>query len=56
MKKLITLVIAAIMVLSMFPVMAISTAAAEVEGDWTIFRDPDKYEVDEGEAIKPDPG
>ena len=57
MKKLIALVIAAIMVLSMIPVMAISTAAAEVEGDWTVWRDPKKYEdVEEGDAIKPDPG
>ena len=56
MKKLITLVIAAIMVLSMIPVMAISTSAAEVEGDWTIFRDPGRYEVEEGEVIKPEPG
>ena len=57
MKKLIALVIAAIMVLSMIPVMAISTAAAEVEGDWTVWRDPEKYEdVEEGDAITPDPG
>ena len=56
MKKLITLVIAAVMVLSMIPVMTISTSAAEIVGDWTIFRDPEKYEVEEGEVIKPDPG
>ena len=57
MKKLIVFVIAAVMVLSMIPVMAISTAAAEVEGDWTIWRDPEKYEdLEDGEAIKPDSG
>ena len=57
MKKLITLVIAAVMVLTMIPVMAISSSAAEVEGDWTVWRDPEKYEdVEDGEAIKPDPG
>ncbi len=56
MKKLIALVIAAIMVLSMIPVMAISTSAAEVAGDWTVWRDPEKYEVEEGEVYKPDPG
>ena len=56
MKKLIALVIAAIMVLSMIPVMAISTAAAEVEGDWTVYRDPEKYEDAGDDAIKPDPG
>ena len=56
MKKLITLVIAVAMVMTLIPVMTFSTAAADVEGDWTVFRDPAKYEVDEGEAIKPDPG
>ena len=56
MKKLIALAITAVMVLSMIPVMAISTVAADVVGDWTIYRDPEKYEVEEGEAIKPDPG
>ena len=57
MKKLIALVIAAMMVLSMIPVMAFTTAAADVEGDWHVWRDPEKYEdVEEGEAIKPDPG
>ena len=56
MKRLITLVIAAVMVLTMIPVMAISSSAAEVEGDWHVWHDPEKYEVDEGEAIRPDPG
>ena len=57
MKKLIALVIAAIMVLSMIPVMAITTSAAEVEGDWTIYRDPEKYEdLEPGEVIRPDAG
>ena len=57
MKKLIALVIAAMMVLSMIPVMAITTSAADVEGIWTVWRDPKKYEdVEEGDAIKPDAG
>ena len=56
MKKLITLVIAVAMVMTLIPVMTFSTSAANVEGDWTVFRDPAKYEVEEGEAIKPDPG
>ena len=57
MKRLITLVIAAVMVLTMIPVMAISSSAAEVEGDWTVWRDPEKYEdLEPGEAIRPDPG
>ena len=56
MKKLITLVIVAAMVMTLIPVMTFPTAAAKVEGDWTVFRNPSKYEVDEGVAIKPDPG
>ncbi len=55
MKKLIALVIAAIMILSMIPVMAISTSAA-VEGDWEIFRTPNGYKLEEGEAYNPAPG
>ena len=46
MKKLICLAIAAIMVLSMIPVMAISTSAA-VEGDWNVLRNPATYEDEE---------
>ena len=57
MKKLIVFVIAAVMVLSMIPVMTFTASAAEVEGDWTIWRDPEKYEdLEDGEAIKPDSG
>ena len=56
MKKLICLVIAAIMMVSMIPVMAISTSAA-VEGDWAVLRVPDSYEAEEkGEIVKPAPG
>ena len=42
MKKLIALVIAALMILSMIPVMAISTSAA-VEGMWTTYRGAGSY-------------
>ena len=56
MKKLICLAIAAIMVLSMIPVMAISTSAA-VEGDWNVLRNPATYEDEEkGEIVIPAPG
>ena len=56
MKKLIALVIAVIMVVSMVPVMAISTSAA-VEGDWNVLRNPATYEAEEkGEIVIPAPG
>ena len=56
MKKLIALVIAVVMVLSMIPVMAISTSAA-VEGDWNVLRNPDTYIAEEeGEVVIPAPG
>ena len=57
MKKLICLAIAAIMILSMIPVMAISTSAAEVEGDWTVYRHHASYaEQERGEVVRPNVG
>ena len=56
MKKLIALVIAALMILSMIPVMAISTSAA-VEGMWTTYRGAGSYPAlddeppEEGEEV-----
>lgn len=56
MKKLICLAIAAIMILSMIPVMAISTSAA-VEGDWTVYRHHASYaEKEQGEIVRPNVG
>ena len=56
MKKLICLAVAAIMVLSMIPVMALSTSAA-VEGDWAVYRDYDTYIAEEqGDVVIPAPG
>ena len=56
MKKLICLVIAAIMMVSMIPVMAISTSAA-VEGDWNVLRNPQTYvDQEKGEIVIPAPG
>jgi hypothetical protein len=46
MKKLIALVICAVMVLSMLPVMTL-TASAAVEGDWITTRAPGDYADDE---------
>lgn len=57
MKKLIAFAIAAVMVLSMIPVMTFGASAA-AEGDWTTYRDPNQYEVaeDKGEPYRPAPG
>ena len=56
MKKLICLAIAAIMILSMIPVMALSTSAAS-EGDWTVYRHHASYaEKEQGEVVKPNVG
>ena len=56
MKKLICLAIAVIMVVSMIPMVAISTSAA-VEGDWNVLRNPATYEAEEeGEVVIPAPG
>jgi len=56
MKKLIALVIAVIMVVSMVPVMALSTSAA-VEGDWAVLRNPQTYiDEEKGEIVVPAPG
>jgi hypothetical protein len=51
MKKLIALVIAAVMILSMIPVMAVSTSAAG-EGMWTTYRSAGNYPAIDDE---PDP-
>ncbi len=58
MKKLIALVIAAVMVLSMVLVMTITTSAVDIEGDWVVYRSPEDYDVDleAGEFYKPAPG
>ena len=56
MKKLIALVIAVIMVVSMVPVMALSTSAA-AEGEWAVLRNPATYDAEaEGEVVIPAPG
>ena len=56
MKKLIALVIAVIMVVSMIPVMALSTSAA-ADGEWNVLRNPNTYDAEaEGEVVIPAPG
>ena len=53
MKKLIALVICAVMVLSMIPAVTL-TASAAVEGDWDTSRSP--KDVDNDEDYTPAPG
>ena len=56
MKKLICLAIAAIMILSMIPVMALSASAA-LEGDWNVLRDYQTYiDEEKGDVVIPAPG
>ncbi len=53
MKKLIAFLIAAVMVLSMLPVMAFTASAAEyaypdpAEGPWSVYRSPGSYKIPE---------
>ena len=59
MKKVLALVIAAMLVISMFPVMALTTSAVDMEGIWTTYRRPNDYEEpEEGEELAycPAPG
>ena len=57
MKRIISLAVAALMILSLIPVMAVSTSAA-VDGSWTTLRRPADYfvDVEAGETYKPAPG
>ena len=52
MKKLIALIIAAVMILSMIPVMAISTSAAD-DGMWTTYRGAGNYPAIDDEPDEP---
>ena len=59
MKKVLALIIAAMMIVSMIPVMAITTSAADVEGDFITYRFAGDYaEPEEGEepSYKPASG
>ena len=59
MKKVLALIVALMMIVSMIPVMAITTSAANVPGDWTTWRSAGGYkEPDEGEepSYCPAPG
>ncbi|MBQ9781494.1 MAG: hypothetical protein IJW00_11205, partial [Clostridia bacterium] len=59
MKKVLALIIAAMMIVSMIPVMAITSSAADVDGDWITYRFSDGYkEPEPGEepSYTPAPG
>ena len=59
MKKVLALIIAAMMIVSMIPVMAITTSAADVEGDWITYRSAAGYEEpeeDDEPSYTPAPG
>ena len=51
-KRIIALIICAIMLLSMIPVALLSTGAADVEGDWTTYRGAGDYD-DPDETTEP---
>ncbi len=59
MKKVLALIVALMMIVSMIPVMAITTSAAEVDGDWMTYRSAGGYkepEPGEEESYTPAPG
>ena len=59
MKKVLALIIAAMMIISMIPVMAITSSAADVDGDWDTYRSAAGYEPPkegEEESYTPAPG
>ena len=57
MKRALSLLIVAVMLLAMLPVMTLTSSAA-VEGNWTTLRRPADYDVDveAGQTYKPAPG
>lgn len=57
MKRMIAWMICAVMLLAMIPAGILTAGAGGTEGDWTVWRDPEKYE-DAGweDVFKPDPG
>ena len=57
MRKILAVLVAAVMVLSMVPVMVLSVSAVDLPGDWDTFRNGEEYtEVHEVEGYKPAPG
>ncbi|MBQ9779921.1 MAG: hypothetical protein IJW00_03135 [Clostridia bacterium] len=57
MRKILAALIAAVMVLSMVPVMAVTVSAVDIEGDWITCRSANDYdEEQENGSYKPAPG
>ena len=54
MRKVLALIVAAMMIISMIPVMAITTSAADVEGDWTTYRAASEYPENSDKPQKPE--
>lgn len=52
-KRILALLLCAVMLLTMIPVVTLTVGAAEIEGDWTTYRDATEYPV-EGEEEDPD--
>ena len=56
-KRALSLIICAVMMLAMIPAGVLAVSAAGTEGDWTVWIDPEKYEDVHGvDVIKPDSG
>ena len=63
-KRILALILCAVMLLTMIPVVVLTTGAADVEGDWTTYRSAGDYddpeeETEEGEepsVYKPEAG
>ena len=51
-KRILALIICAVMLLTMIPVAALTIGAAEIQGDWTTYRSADEYET-AGEGEEP---
>ena len=52
-KRIASLILCVAMLLTMVPAVALTVGAAEIEGDWTTYRDATEYPV-EGEEVDPD--
>ena len=48
-KRIISLLISAIMLLTMLPVVTLTTEAANIEGDWTTYRTASEYDDPDAE-------
>ena len=56
MKRTLTICLILTMLLGLFPVMAVSTSAAELPGDWTTYRAASEYPENSDKPQKPEAG